>query len=863
MKPDKQGRYQLNESTTYFFKLGPVNVYSDTNYVFACIQNDQAVWFPIDDPTQFEIRPVNFTSAAFRAAKSQFKSDIDEIGTFMIIGHKWGFLLFLDTLEPVYKGTLNNTWLRVMRVDFFFDLVRTHAYYNFDDSDQPQYIKQLLSTADDDPVLPDLVPFYDQLFPHQRREVGWMFAREKAPWVRIPQQLGALPFFDTGFFVDPNRTGEIFEEKDIRMENINMPGGILASSIGSGKTVSMIALMSVGANMIRMKKAVELERAKHPNKEIDLKQIKINGSHFQDYEEEEKVVAGGKKALNDKISKGEDERDERTIKLLTDITGKAKPSPLSIVEPYFNLRNIEAPSLVIVTKNILHQWYDEFKRFDPSLRVLLVEDISSLEKIETKRETSATIGYLLTIKNYDVVLTYREAIAEMVRRPDEGQSKVLEKVQWRRIIIDEFHELTRELKKFPKKTLKFNTHLEGFPAVVRDVAIFILEAVADFCWGITGTPDQLNFHEGVDHIFRLLRFSREDLRQSSDQALSHAFFMNCIRKNMRSVDLPPIESMACPVEFTQMMHLFYKSKYNYALDEAAAREMCSHILPEWELDEEFEQDKYQLAIQKVMERQTEEINRVKAELEQDPHNKKLESRHKSLLSEDHYYKSVINAISLNSFSCPICLLTDITREEIVLTECFHVICAKCWQALFKSLVEAKCPLCKASVQEKAVIIHPKFRLIKNSKMRTLLYEIERVPEGEKIIVFTQFTNLLLRLCRLFSGIGLEYIVLSGVPSDLNFRLMQFKKSETIKVLLMSIEQSASGINVPEANHVFFVHPIFGMNADQACITYKQCVGRVHRVGQKKKVYAKLFYTQSSLEEELISSFSKALLGSQL
>lgn len=95
------------------------------------------------------------------------------------------------------------------------------------------------------------------------------------------------------------------------------------------------------------------------------------------------------------------------------------------------------------------------------------------------------------------------------------------------------------------------------------------------------------------------------------------------------------------------------------------------------------------------------------------------------------------------------------------------------------------------------------------------------------------------------------------------RLTKFKKVPEIKVLLMSIEQAASGINVTEANHVFFAHPIFGYAPESALITYTQCIGRAYRIGQKRPVNAKLFVTAHSLEEDLIESFLKAFKYSHL
>jgi len=77
----------------------------------------------------------------------------------------------------------------------------------------------------------------------------------------------------------------------------------------------------------------------------------------------------------------------------------------------------------------------------------------------------------------------------------------------------------------------------------------------------------------------------------------------------------------------------------------------------------------------------------------------------------------------------------------------------------------------------------------------------------------------LKIAALLDQIEVQYVILKGEPSEINIRLNKFKKIPEIKILIMSIEQAASGINITEANHVFFIHPIFGMLPNKAKITY--------------------------------------------
>ena len=48
---------------------------------------------------------------------------------------------------------------------------------------------------------------------------------------------------------------------------------------------------------------------------------------------------------------------------------------------------------------------------------------------------------------------------------------------------------------------------------------------------------------------------------------------------------------------------------------------------------------------------------------------------------------------------------------------------------------------------------------------------------------------------------------------------KFCSSPQIRIMIMSIEQAASGINLTEANNIIFVNPIFGMNNEKTSITY--------------------------------------------
>lgn len=68
----------------------------------------------------------------------------------------------------------------------------------------------------------------------------------------------------------------------------------------------------------------------------------------------------------------------------------------------------------------------------------------------------------------------------------------------------------------------------------------LIEIPRDFTWGITGTPDNLNFYGTNTIVFSLLRLSDEYNSLGTMDAMKHEFVTNCIRSNPRSVALPPL-----------------------------------------------------------------------------------------------------------------------------------------------------------------------------------------------------------------------------------------------------------------------------------------------------------------------------------
>jgi len=386
-----------------------------------------------------------------------------------------------------------------------------------------------------------------------------------------------------------------------------------------------------------------------------------------------------------------------------------------------------------------------------------------------------------------------------------------------------------------------------------------------------------------------------------------------MRSNPAKKNLKQLVKTIRKISLYQLQNLLYKGKLNYATNEKEAQILCSHLLPQYR-NIENEPDNMELALHAIELKHQEEIKKVEGKIKDfeeklekekpvlpeeqkveeeveeekeieisadkeeeeiqesnmvvnmemgiveekekmDPYLKRLKGRVQALVEENNFYKEMSKLLTDPSFECPICYAA-VDNEKLVVTDCVHQVCVDCYKKLIDSFQNPQCPLCKDYLVDNELIIHPRYRGEKENKLTAIVKAIQDTPVEDKIIIYTQFHTLVERLEEIFTSIEVRYMVLKGQPSEINIALNKFKTIPDVKVLLMSIEQSASGINVTEANHIFFAHPIFGMSFEKAALTYNQCIGRAYRIGQEKDVHVKLFVTSDSLEDDMVPSFYK-------
>lgn len=136
----------------------------------------------------------------------------------------------------------------------------------------------------------------------------------------------------------------------------------------------------------------------------------------------------------------------------------------------------------------------------------------------------------------------------------------------------------------------------------------------------------------------------------------------------------------------------------------------------------------------------------------------------------------------------------------------------------------------------------------STKIRAVIEKLHLIAyryPGEKSIVFSAWSDVLGILSAALTQNNLEHSSLHNVGGvKFQKQLQSFKASPTCNILLMPLSSGSKGLNVVEASHVILVEPILQPAVEQ------QTIGRVHRIGQKRRSFVHRFVVRQTIEDKL-------------
>jgi len=542
--------------------------------------------------------------------------------------------------------------------------------------------------------------------------------------------------------------------------------------------------------------------------------------------------------------------------VLSDTVGLGKTfSMLSLVCEKLDNNN---PTLLLCPARLCNQWIEEInKTYD--LKYKLIKDIRQFRKLS-----------VVDLNNYNmIILSYNFIFGKSYLKlceEEPNKETLVHKYNWERVILDEGHEFINNLRK-KNSTIKFE-YLNSIPS--------------NFRWILSGTPfnDSYGFQNIIKYLTNIDCSEKLELYRHVIPNIMNLLFRRNTKESVNNqINIPE------PVITTEFLNMspIERLIYDSALNNKDKQiELCNHIMVSEEhinilgnkplsLDEIHE--KMTLYYQKKIDTYTKRIERLTNEIEklqdnfsnpdrleniENTKNKLEETKLKLIeVTAKHKIFSEIEEKLNNDEDCPICMenLNSLTKT---ITPCGHIFCSSCINGIHDHShnKKIKCAMCRHTYEvTDTVVIKDSNTNIDGPKLGTkiehLIQTIKNIiseDETNKIIVFSQWDNMLKLISKIFTEHEIQHIFVNGSINTISAKIRKFKIQNNINVVLMSSDKSPSGLNLTEASTIILLDTL-NTTKEESQIIEEQAIGRAVRIGQTKNVDVKRFIMRNTIEHD--------------
>ena len=526
------------------------------------------------------------------------------------------------------------------------------------------------------------------------------------------------------------------------------------------------------------------------------------------------------------------------------------------------------------------QWDEEIK-ITSNLKSKIVSSISQFKKI---KDNISDYDVIIVSYNFLVNKNYHKFIEE---NPD---SISLNNYFWERVILDEGHEYLSQSR--PKK-------------VAFEVRNQLYKFKSNFRWICTGTPFKTNisFWNIIFYLFQSQ--SNHSLGLSSiynDDSWENRSISNCLELCLKFYHLLPrfcsdlfikntkesvVNFVSIP-DFTINTRFLTQTNIERAIYDSALGDkekmiqLCNHILVSEHhinilgskpipLDEIHEKmtvyyktkiDKLTNQHQKLLEMKTyalekeftiEKTEEICAKISDAENNISLNN---SKLNIFNKLNEKVDEVE----SCPICY-DDFESKTRSITPCGHFMCSSCACAIFQMSPSSAtpCPICRFKFHKNELefvkSVENDIKVDPNNKWGTKMSELIKYinnimiqSDDNRFIIFSQWDSMLKLVGKVLQETEINHLFLNGSIHVINGRIKKFKLDKSVRVVLLSSEKAASGLNLTEATHVVLLDTL-NNDKESSKIIEEQAIGRSVRIGQKKNVHVQRFVMRDTIEHD--------------
>ncbi len=124
---------------------------------------------------------------------------------------------------------------------------------------------------------------------------------------------------------------------------------------------------------------------------------------------------------------------------------------------------------------------------------------------------------------------------------------------------------------------------------------------------------------------------------------------------------------------------------------------------------------------------------------------------------------------------------------------------------------------------------------------------ELIDEGRRVLVFSQFTEMLSLVQEELAELELPFLVLTGeTPVRERGEVVKQFQAKTVPIMLLSLKAGGVGLNLTAADTVIHLDPWWNPAVEQ------QATARAHRIGQDQPVFVYKLVVAGSIEERMLA-----------
>lgn len=571
-------------------------------------------------------------------------------------------------------------------------------------------------------------------------------------------------------------------------------------------------------------------------------------------------------------------------------------------------------TVVICPSHLAKQWEEEAKKVNPKFKILLILTKREHEKLYFYDFIDSDIiitthQFLMNFKYYPC-LYYRSCTPstynsiqrnqmlktyytgnicnseindeEIYNILKHNETPIFEFFNFHRLVLDEGHEI------FGK--MLSNVSLSNY------ISEWLKYIDSNSYWFVSGSPF-INYTGALNCIKYLnleltdeinnIKINATDLSDNPlfsrtleknyiwDNILKKICIRHCKSDITNEVNIFGYEQEIIWINFTDIESKLYESKKNKIYTDELQK-LCCHPLILDANRRLFNDDVVDLSLMqsKLIQHHNKTITDYTNRIDKlDVNNQAYHMNKKSFektITESRYMLSILNKLNdteLEENECSICL-------EIIsigsVTKCGHIFCTECIKSSMK--YNSSCPMCKNKILMSEIYVINKKETIKEpvntfiekygSKLGKLILMVRDIikTSESRIIIFSQWDYMLSLIGKTLSENGIANCYVKGNVFSKNNAISKFKSGKTLsgesnQVMILSLKNSASGTNLTEASHIFFVEPINSSKEEIRAIE-GQAIGRACRLGQKQKVKIYRILIKDTIEETIYNNFYK-------